>query len=229
MMWLRGPKVELQPYAKGLSAVRLISRFKVGAMAALISIACGGIAMAQEQAPEGAAQNFGPRKGAQVPGAAGGDEGPKAETVATHGSWLVQCANAPAAQEGQPAGKACGMLQNAKSEKNEKVGISVIVSRLKGADGAKTVMRVLVPIGVYLPTGIPVEIDGAALPNRLVFTRCTPRICEAFGEPSQESLSKFLKGNDSIFFLYDRPGNGYPLKISLTGFAAGLQELDKQQ
>ncbi len=179
----------------------------------------------QDEPPAGTTRAFGPRKGAQPPG----DEGPQAQTVATHGKWQVQCADAPAGQDGQATGKACGMLQTAKSEKNERVQLSVIVSRIKAADGMKTMVRVLTPIGVYLPTGIPVEIDGAALPNRMVFTRCSPRLCEAFGEPSPESLNKFLKGGESTFYLYDRPGNGYPLNISLVGFAKGLEELDKQQ
>jgi invasion protein IalB len=179
-------------------------------------------AAAQDNAP--AVQGFGPRKGAQPPG---GDL-PKAETVATHGKWVVQCADAPPAQEGAPAGpKQCGMLQNASSEKNQKIGVSVIVSRIKREDQTQTFMRVIAPIGVYLPTGIPIEIDGAALPNRLMFTRCAPRVCEAMGEASEESLKKFMKGNDSTFYLYDRPGNGYPMKISLDGFAAALAELDK--
>jgi invasion protein IalB len=88
-------------------------------------------------------------------------------------------------------------------------------------------MRILAPIGVYLPTGIPVEIDGAALPNRLPYSRCLPRMCEGFGEASPETLAKFKKGTKAVFYLYDRPGNGYPMTISLEGFGAALGELDK--
>jgi invasion protein IalB len=192
-----------------LSAVTLLALFSLPALG-------------QDEVPADGAKNFGPRKGATA-----GDAGLKTEIVATHGKWQVQCAVVPA-QDGQVAGKTCGMMQNAVSEKNEKVSLAVIVNRVKRDSQLQTLMRVMSPIGVYLPTGIPVEIDGAALPNRLVFTRCSPRFCEAFGEASDESLKKFMKGNDSIFYLYDRPGNGYPMKISLEGFAAALDELDKQ-
>lgn len=183
------------------------------------------MAMAQQdQAPAGQAQGFGPRKGAKP-----GEQGPKAETIATHGSWDVQCSDGPKNEEtGQPAGRACGMIQTVKSEKNEKVGLSVIISNVKKGEGSIVVMRILAPTGVYLPTGIPIEIDGAALPNRLQFTRCAPRLCEAFGEASPESLTKFLKGNEATMYLYDAPGNGYPLKLSLAGFSAALEELKKQ-
>ncbi len=180
----------------------------------------------QEQDPAAGTQNFGPRKKVQ---AGAQQKAPPAETVAKHGLWEVQCAALPPQQDGGTSpGKSCGMIQGVKSDKSENVGISVIVSKIKRGDQQTVVMRVMAPIGVYLPTGIPIEIDGAALPNRLSFTRCLPRVCEAFGEASPESLKKFMKGNDATFYVYDRPGNGFPLKISLTGFAKALAELDKQ-
>jgi invasion protein IalB len=170
---------------------------------------------------------LGPRKGA--PAQAGQKRPlPKVENVATHGAWSVQCAEAPAnPDQGSEAGRACGMTQQAKSEKSDKVGLSVIINKVKRGDKSALFIRVMSPIGVYLPTGIPVEIDGTALPARLMFTRCVPPICEAMGEMSGETLTKFKKGNSSNFYLYDRPGNGYPIKISLEGFGKALEELDK--
>jgi invasion protein IalB len=172
-----------------------------------------------QQVPEGEASNFGPRKGANAPAA----DGPATETIATHGKWAVQCTELPKEQ----GGKSCGMIQNAKSDKDERVAISVIVSRVTQNGKSATFMRILAPIGVYLPTGIPVEIDGTALPNRLPFNRCLPRMCEGFGEASPETLAKFKKGGVATFYLYDRPGNGYPMAISLEGFGAALAELEK--
>jgi invasion protein IalB len=172
-------------------------------------------------APEGQAQNFGPRK--KVPGQAQqAQAGPKVENVSKHGAWQIQCT-----EGGEEGGRNCGMVQQTRSEKNEKVGLSVIVNKVKRGDKSAVFMRVMAPIGVYLPTGIPVEIDGAALPARMVFTRCIPPICEAMGEASADSLARFKKGNAATFYLYDRPGNGFPLKISLEGFGAALAALDK--
>jgi invasion protein IalB len=193
------------------------------AVASLVAFA--PLSVAQEgqgdtQLPDGEGGNFGPR--------AGGNGGPpapapQAQVIATHGKWSVQCTELPAEQ----GGKSCGMIQNAKSDKDERVSISVVVSRVKREGKAATFMRILAPIGVYLPTGIPMEIDGAAMPARMQFSRCLPRLCEAFGEASPESLNKFKKGTNAVFYLYDRPGNGYPLKLSLEGFGAALAELDK--
>jgi invasion protein IalB len=179
----------------------------------------------KEEPPPGAAKNFGPRKGAQ-----GGQEqqgAAQAEVVSKHGKWEVQCAILEDGQGGKV--RSCGMVQVARSDKSEQVVLSVIVSKLKQGGKSQTIMRLLAPIGVYLPTGVAVEIDGAALPNRLPFTRCTPRVCEAFGEASPDTMKKFAKGTTATFFLYDRPGNGFPMKISLEGFSAGLGTLDKQK
>jgi invasion protein IalB len=214
----------LGQFVCGKSAIGL----SVRSLSAAALVACAALSplAAQEQAPAaGQAQQFGPRAGKPQ----GQPQQPPTETVGKFGDWEVQCTEAPkgAAESAEKPGKSCGMIQTVKYEKNENIGLSVIVSKLKRDDKGTVLMRVMVPIGVYLPTGIPVEIDGNALPNRLVFTRCLPRVCEGFGEASPESLNKFLKGDVATFYLYDRPGNGYPLKISLSGFAKALGELDK--
>ena len=85
-------------------------------------------------------------------------------------------------------------------------------------------MRVMAPIGVYLPTGVALEIDGAAV-GRVPFTRCRPQICEAFAEASPETLAKMKKGTAANFIIYEAPGLGMPMKISLEGFSAGAGQI----
>lgn len=223
---------------RGKSAQHFISRIRLPvrisfapfALALASLIAFTPIAVAQDtkadpELPDSEAGKLGPRIGAQG-GAQGGQpaEAPKTETIATHGAWAVQCTAIPGAKDNA---KTCGMIQNVKNDKNENIAISIVVSRIKRDGKSATFMRVLAPIGVYLPTGIPMEIDGTALASRLTFSRCLPRMCEGFGEASPESLAKFKKGNKAIFYLYDRPGNSYPMAVSLEGFGNGLAELDK--
>jgi invasion protein IalB len=178
-------------------------------------------------------QNLGPRA-KPAPGAAGQPQAqqqqpPAAETVATNGAWQVQCGTAQAA-DGSPdpaAKKQCGMVQITKSEKNEKIGLSLIIVKAKQGDKEVLMMRVLVPIGVYLPTGVALEIDGGAV-GRVPFTRCRPQICEAFAEASPETLAKLKKGTTANFIIYEAPGIGIPMKISLGGFGASLTALNSQ-
>jgi invasion protein IalB len=201
--------------------VTLFAKLRTAATVASLLFAVPMAAMAQDapQDPPANAKNFGPRKNGKQAGP------PPAETIGKFGAWTVQCADT-AGPDGKKV-KACGMIQGSKSEKNPNIQLSIVVSKIRQGDKSQVLMRVLAPIGVYLPTGIPVEIDGAALPNRMQFTRCSPRICEGFGEASPESLKKFMKGGAATFYLYDRPGNGFAMKISLDGFAAGLSSLDK--
>ena len=120
------------------------------------------------------------------------------------------------------------MTRSGNSDKDNKIGISLIVKRFKGPDGkVQTVMDAFAPIGVYLPTGVAMEIDGTALEGRMAFTRCLPRACDAFGEASEVTLKKFAKGKQITFYIYDRPGNGYPIKFPLSGFVESMADLDK--
>jgi invasion protein IalB len=178
------------------------------------------------EAPPDVAAQLGPRVGAPQQGQAPQDQGPQAQVVSKHGEWEVQCTDIPAA-EGQPAAKACGMVQVGFSAKNKDIGVRVIVSRIKEGDKTATIIRVFAPIGVYLPTGIPMEIDGNALPGRMQFTRCVPGICQSEGVASPESLAKLKKGKAITFFLYDRPGSSYPIQMKLAGFGEALAVLAK--
>ncbi len=119
------------------------------------------------------------------------------------------------------------MVQVTRSEKNPKVGLSLVIVRAKQGDKDVVMMRVMAPIGVYLPTGVALEVDGAAV-GRVPFTRCRPQICEALAEASPETLGKMKKGTAANFIVYEAPGLGVPMKISLEGFSAGLDSLITQ-
>lgn len=169
-------------------------------------------------------KTFGPR--VQQGQAPAGSQPPAPETVATHGSWVVQCEKVAPDKDGKEQPKQCGMMQSAKSDKNPKVGLTLIITKAKQGDKAVTSMRVMAPIGVFLPTGVALEIDGAAV-GRVPFTSCLPRFCMALAEASAETLGKMKKGKDANFIIYEAPGVSLPMPISLDGFADALGELDK--
>jgi invasion protein IalB len=213
-------------------------RYSVRINFALVAVALSGliatspVALAQSEKgntelPEGAGGQFGPRAGQQGQGQPQQGQGqpapPPSETIGTFGAWQVQCTELPKEQ----GGKSCGMIQNAKAEKDERAGLTIIVSRPKRDGKTFTIMRIIAPIGVFLPNGIPVEIDGAALPNRMPYLNCAPRACFGQGEPGAETLTKFRKGTKATFYLYAGPGNGIPVPVSLDGFGKAMDQLDK--
>lgn len=191
-------------------------------LAALLGVTLPAVALAQTDVPADQQQNFGPRKKA---GAATGAP-PKGEVIATHGAWSVTCGDVPDGADGKTV-RQCGMSQVTKSEKDERVGLSLVIAKSKQGEKTLTMMRVMAPIGVYLPTGVALEIDGAAV-GRVPFTRCRPQLCEALAEASPPTLDKMKQGTAANFIIYEGPGLGIPMKISLEGFSAALSELEKQ-
>ena len=213
-------------HTKGTVPVRITTSLCALAVAGLLGFFQPVSAFAQEQQPSPPGTAFGPRVKPGQAGTTGKPAAapPAAETVATHGAWQIQC-SVPAASGAQAGKKACGMVQLARSEKNAKVVLSLILQKTKQGEKDVTTMRMLVPIGVYLPTGVALEIDGAAV-GRAPFVRCRPQICEAYAEISPESLGKMQKGTAANFIIYEAPGLGIPMKVSLEGFSAALENLN---
>jgi invasion protein IalB len=192
-------------------------------IALALSLGTAGLVGAQEaQQP---APQFGPRanKPGQQPGA---QSAPKAEVVATHGEWKVQCESGQPSAQGEAAKRQCGMVQTAVSEKNPKANLTLVMVRTMAGDKQQINMRVIAPIGVFLPTGVALEIDGSAV-GRVPFTRCMPQVCMAFAEASPDTLAKMKKGKQANFIIYEAPGIGLPMKLSLGGFSAALADLEK--
>lgn len=195
--------------------------------------AFSGAAMAQ--------QSFGPRANQQAQQQPGGgqapaaqQQAPQAEVVATHGDWKIQCSQFPnpaaegKSDSGTPATiRSCGMTQSATNAERQNVGLTLVFFKQKQGDKDVTMMRILVPIGVYLPTGIALEIDSNPV-GRIPFVQCLPQFCMAIAEATPESLEKLKKGQKANFIIYEGPGAGLGIEVSLKGFTAGLNELDKQ-
>lgn len=202
--------------------MRIISKVCRVAVASTLGLWLTGIGLehAMAQSEQTTPKQFGPRANAGQRQGAQADPAPV--IVATHGAWKIQC------EANQKAGttRQCGLVQAAQNEKNPKAGLTLVVVKTKQGDKVVTMMRVMAPIGVFLPTGVALEVDGAAV-GRVPFTRCLPQICIAFAEASPETLVKLKKGTAANFIVYEAPGIGLPMKMSLDGFSAGLAALDK--
>jgi len=187
------------------------------------SLTLAGMVSAQEsqQAPA----QFGPRANKQQQQQQGqqGQPAPKVDLIAENGKWKVQC-ETPPAPEGQKPVRQCGMVQSTQSEKNPKATLTLVLVKTDTAEKSIINMRVIAPIGVFLPTGVALEIDGEAV-GRVPFTRCMPQVCMAFAEASPETLAKLKKGKEANFIIYEAPGIGLPMKLSLSGFTASLDAL----
>lgn len=197
-----------------------------GAAVLSASLLLVGVALAQEPA-EPPVQQFGPR----VNQGQAARQVPKAEVISTHGDWTVQCqtnaAGASAGGEGAAEGeRACGMVQSTRHAERKNVSLTLVVVKAEQEGTEVTMMRVMAPIGVFLPTGIAIEIDEEAV-GRLPYTRCLPQTCVAFAEASPPTLEKFKKGATANFIIYEAPGISMSMPLSLNGFTAALTKLDE--
>jgi len=148
------------------------------------------------------------------------------ETASTDAAAGKGDAAAPAAKPEGGGERPCGMVQTVRDEKRKNIGLTLVLVAGEQQGKKVTMMRVMAPIGVFLPTGVALEIDGAAV-GRVPFTRCLPQVCIAFAEATPPTLEKLKKGGKANFIIYEAPGVGIRLPITLNGFSKGLAELAK--
>jgi len=200
------------------------------ATAGIIS-ALATASMAQQQVPPVSPKQFGPRVNAPQ-GAA--SNRPKPQLIAENGKWKVQCESRPARKDAKgkdiPAQKACAMVQISRDKKRPQIALSLIMRQQKQGDRTATMMQIMAPIGVFLPTGIALEIDGAAV-GRVPFVRCLPQtkrapgLCTATAEAQKTTLAKMKAGQAANFIIYEAPGAAIKMPISLDGFTASYKAL----
>ncbi len=136
---------------------------------------------------------------------------------AQYGDWQMSCDTPPGASFEQ-----CAIIQNVTAEDQPNVGLSVIV--LKTADRQARLLRVLAPLGVLLPNGLGLNIDGVDK-GRTAFTRCLPEGCIAEVVLDDTLISALSSGAQAIFFMFRTPEEGIGIPVSLNGFGEGFAQL----
>ena len=168
---------------------------------------------------------FGPRR---KPPRGMGRALPKPEIVSEHGDWKVVCEKLPAVgKDNKPkVVKTCYVSGTKNDPKRKNVFVSVIVLKLKGEKGKPGghMITLRAPIGVFLPTGIAMEVDGKPV-ARAPFTRCNPAFCESTNQARKETLAKLKKGKKAKFIIYAAPGVGLPLEFNLKGFSDAMKKM----
>mgnify|MGYP004488804527 CR=1 FL=1 len=134
-----------------------------------------------------------------------------------HGAWAVVCD-----QPAGAAGEQCALLQNVVAEDRPEVGLSVLA--LKTADGKAQILRVLAPLGILLPNGLGLYVDGKDI-GRAQFVRCFEDGCYAeviLEDTLRQTLST---GKSATFIVFQTPEEGIGIPVDLNGFADGFTAL----
>jgi len=134
-----------------------------------------------------------------------------------YGDWQMSCDTPPGASTEQ-----CAIIQNVMAEDQPNVGLSVIV--LRTADREARLLRVLAPLGVLLPNGLGLNVDGKDM-GRVAFVRCLPNGCVAEVELDDDLIDVLSKGTSAIFVVFKTPEEGVGIPVSLEGFSEGFAAL----
>ena len=136
---------------------------------------------------------------------------------AQYGDWQMSCDTPPGVSFQQ-----CAIIQNVTAEDQPNVGLSVIV--LKTADRKANLLRVLAPLGVLLPNGLGLNIDGKDM-GRVAFVRCLPNGCVAEVAMDDALIKTLSTGKSAIFVVFKTPEEGIGIPVSLKGFGDGFAKL----
>jgi invasion protein IalB len=143
--------------------------------------------------------------------------GPGSVVRETHGAWQVSCRTPPGAKE-----EKCALVQSVTAEDRPNVGLTVVFYKAIGED--KKLLRVVVPLGVLLPTGLGLKIDGLDVGNA-PFLKCGKRGCVAEVVLQDEVIAKLKTGSIAMFIIFDTPEAGIGIPVSLQGFGDALANL----
>jgi invasion protein IalB len=135
----------------------------------------------------------------------------------THGAWSIICDTPPGASTEQ-----CAMMQNVIAEDRPEVGLSVVV--LRTADNKAEILRVLAPLGVLLPNGLGLNVDGKDI-GRAYFVRCFQDGCYAEVILEEQLLETLRNGEAATFIVFQTPEEGIGIPVDLNGFGEGFAAL----
>ncbi|WP_336057738.1 invasion associated locus B family protein [Nitratireductor sp. CH_MIT9313-5] len=136
----------------------------------------------------------------------------------THGAWSIICDTPAGASSEQ-----CAMMQNVVAEDRPEVGLSVVV--LRTADDKAEILRVLAPLGVLLPNGLGLHVDGEDM-GRAYFVRCFQDGCYAEVILEEPLIETLRNGTAATFIVFQTPEEGIGIPVDLKGFGEGFDALD---
>jgi invasion protein IalB len=137
------------------------------------------------------------------------------DPVTNFGAWQQQC-NLPKAP-----GRQCGLVQISHQDQNQAVSAQIVMVRL---DKDGLLMRIVAPLGILLPSGAGLRIDGTDI-GRTGFVRCLPSGCIAEVTVQKPLRDQLIKGTDAVLTLHQTEDAGIDLSFKLAGLDKGLAAL----
>lgn len=134
-----------------------------------------------------------------------------------HGDWQIVCKPPPPGASNE----VCAIVQSVTAEDRNNVGLTVYFQKF--SDGNQ-VLRVFAPLGVLLPPGLGLKIDGQDVGNA-PFLRCHSFACYAQVTVDPTLVEKLRTGKSAVFIIFQTEEAGIGIPISLAGFGDALAKL----
>ena len=138
-----------------------------------------------------------------------------------HGAWGIVCSTPAGAPSEQ-----CLMRQIVLPPDRQEIGFAVSILHL--ADGTGTILRARAPLGIILPNGLRLHVDGEFI-GITPFLRCFDTGCVADVAMDETLIDKLSKGQEATFSFFQTPEQGIGIPVSLEGFTAAFEALPKAQ
>ncbi len=135
----------------------------------------------------------------------------------SHGAWSMVCDTPPGA-----ASEQCALMQILVSDNRPELGLTVVA--LRTADRKKEFLRVQAPLGVLLPFGVGLSIDGKDF-GRAYFVRCFKDGCYIEVALAGDLLKSLQKGNTATLIVFQTPEEGIGFPVDLAGFSDGYSKI----
>lgn len=135
-------------------------------------------------------------------------------------AWTMRCSEVtnPETQAKVPV---CEAFQQIKNQEGQTV-FEVIVTNPPGQDGM--VGAILTPLGVVLPAGIAVSIDGNAM-GKLPYLRCVQQGCVGQFVFTDAQFASWKAGAKGLVTVVRGNGTEVALPLSLSGFTAATDAM----
>lgn len=134
-----------------------------------------------------------------------------------HGDWQVVCKPPPTGAKNE----ICALVQSVTAQDRNNVGLTIYFQKF--SNGMR-VLRVFAPIGVLLPPGIGLKVDGADI-GHAPFLRCYTFACYAQVSVEDKLIDQLKTGKTAIFIIFQTEEAGIGIPISLAGFGEALEDL----
>ncbi|WP_425352634.1 invasion associated locus B family protein [Methylobacterium terrae] len=131
--------------------------------------------------------------------------------------WQLRCETPAGAKAEQ-----CALVQYVAAE--DRPNLSLVVIVLKTADNRGTLLRVVAPLGVLLPSGLGLKVDQAEI-GRTSFVRCLSTGCVAEVVMDDKLITQLKTGQQATFIVFQTPEEGVGIPLSLKGFKEGFDSL----